>query len=96
MANMGKPGFGDPQMPYFFDGFVEGEMGQVLFVPREEVVLRDGTEDQIAARRLSSEAFFREKAGARVKTAYGMEYSPHYSRTSRRQSAPGRATPPLK
>ena len=50
-------------------------IGQVLFVPREEIVLRDGTEEQIAARRLSSETFFREKAGARVKTAYGMEYS---------------------
>ena len=71
-------------------------IGQVLFVPREEIVLRDGTEEQIAARRLSSEAFFRDKAGATVKTAYGMEYSPHYSRTSRQQSAPGKATPPVK
>jgi hypothetical protein len=71
-------------------------IGQVLFVPREEIVLRDGTEEQIAARRLSSEAFFREKADAKVKTAYGMEYSPHYSRTSRQQNAPGKATPPVK
>ena len=71
-------------------------IGQVLFVPREEIVLRDGTEEQIAARRLSSEAFFREKAGARVRTPYGMEYSPHYSRTSRRQSEPGKATSGVK
>src|ERR1700733_3855236 len=70
-------------------------IGQVLFVPREEIVLRDGTEEQIAARRLSSEAFFLEKAGARVKTAYGVEYSPHYSRASRQQNAPGKATPPV-
>src|SRR5580658_1603829 len=71
-------------------------IGQVLFVPREAIALIDGTEEQAAARRLSSEAFFREKAGARVKTAYGMEYSPHYSRTSRQQSSPGKATAPVK
>ena len=62
-------------------------IGQVLFVPREEIVLRDGTEEQVAARRQSSEAFFREKMGTRLTTAYGLEYSPHYSRTSRLQSA---------
>lgn len=62
-------------------------IGQVLFVPREEITLRDGTEEQIAARRQSSEAFFREKVGSKIKTPYGLEYSPHYTRTSRTQNA---------
>lgn len=62
-------------------------IGQVLFVPREEIVLREGTEEQIAARRQSNEAFYREKMATKLKTAYGMEYSPHYSRTSRLQNA---------
>jgi hypothetical protein len=62
-------------------------IGQVLFVPREEITLRDGTEEERAARRQASEAFFREKVGVKVKTAYGLEYSPHYQRTSRLQNA---------
>jgi len=61
-------------------------IGQVLFVPREEIALRDGTEEEVAARRQSSEAFFREKAALKLKTAYGLEYSPHYLRTSRQQN----------
>jgi hypothetical protein len=71
-------------------------IGQVLFVPREEVVFRDGTEAEAAERRQSSEAFFREKIGGKLKTAYGLEYSPHYLRTSRIQSTtpkPHRAEP---
>lgn len=62
-------------------------IGQVLFVPREEITLREGTEEQAAARLQSSEAFFHEKSATRLKTPYGMEYSPHYSRSSRQQSA---------
>ena len=62
-------------------------IGQVLFVPREKVVLRDVTDEEIAARRTAQEAFFREKAAVRQKTPYGLEYSPHYFRTSRLQSA---------
>src|SRR5579862_7759575 len=62
-------------------------IGQVFFVPREEITFRDGTEEQIAARLESSTAFFSEKAGAKVKTPYGLEYSPHYMRTSRRKNA---------
>lgn len=62
-------------------------IGQVFFVPREEVTLRDGTEEQVAARNEASEAFYREKTAQRVKTAYGLEYSPHYQRASRQQNA---------
>jgi hypothetical protein len=62
-------------------------IGQVIFVPREEITLRDGTPEEIEARRQSSEAFFREKAALKVKMAYGLEYSPLYLRTSRQQNA---------
>ena len=58
-------------------------IGQALFVPREEVTLREGTEAESAARLRTSEAFFQEKSASKVKTAYGLEYSPHYLRTSR-------------
>jgi hypothetical protein len=61
-------------------------IGQVIFVPREEITFRDGTEQEIAARRQSSQAFYDEKAGMKVKTPYGVEYSPHYQRTSRRKN----------
>ena len=60
-------------------------IGQVLFVPREEITFRDGTDEEIAARNQSSEAFFREKAAAKLKTGYGLEHSPHYLRRSRQQ-----------
>jgi hypothetical protein len=61
-------------------------IGQVLFVPREEVVLRDGSEAEVRARRTASEAFYRDKSSVKAKTPYGLEYSPHYLRTSRRKS----------
>ena len=61
-------------------------IGQVFFVPREEIVLRDGTEAEIAARFQASETFYNEKSASKVKTPYGFEYSPHYHRTSRRQN----------
>ena len=60
-------------------------IGQVLFVPREDITFRDGTEEEIAARHQSSQAFYDEKARTKVKTPYGMEYSPHYQRASRQK-----------
>lgn len=62
-------------------------IGQVMFVPREAVTLRDGTEEEAARRLQTSGAFFDEKAASKVKTAYGLEYSPHYLRTSRSRNA---------
>lgn len=62
-------------------------IGQVFFVPREEVVLRDGTEEQIAARLKSSQVFFHEKSSTKLRTPYGMEYSPVYQRMSRQRGA---------
>jgi SEC-C motif len=61
-------------------------IGQVVFVPREEITLREGTAAEIEARLKSAETFYREKTSTKLKTPYGLEYSPHYSRTSRQQN----------
>jgi len=61
-------------------------VGQVFFASREEVILRDGTEDERAARLQSSEAFFHDKAAVKLRTPYGLDYSPHYLRESRRRT----------
>jgi hypothetical protein len=60
-------------------------IGQVIFVPREEVAFREGTEEEIAARLETARAFYDEKAKLKVKTPYGLEYSPHYQNTSRQK-----------
>lgn len=61
-------------------------IGQAFFVPREKITLRDGTPAEIAARQKSSEEFYDNKRAAKVKTAYGLEHSPHYLRKSRQQN----------
>jgi len=58
-------------------------IGQVFFVPREEVTLRDCSEEELAAIRKSQEEFFREKDALKLTTPYGLQYSPHYSKQSR-------------
>ncbi len=58
-------------------------VGQVFFIPREEVKFRDGTEAEHNQRRETSKAFFEEKPTHKMKTPYGMEYSPLYQRMSR-------------
>jgi hypothetical protein len=65
-------------------------IGQVLFVPRQEITLRDCTGDELAAIRQSTEEFSREKAGLKLATPYGLTYSPHYARKSRAQNTSGR------
>jgi hypothetical protein len=60
-------------------------IGQVMFVPREEVTLVAGTETERKAFQESVSAFFRQKAEHKMTTAYGLQYSPHYLRESRRQ-----------
>ena len=62
-------------------------IGQVFFVPREQITLRDCSEDELAAIRRSQAEFSREKASVEVTTSYGVPYSPHYLRTSRLQNA---------
>lgn len=69
-------------------------IGQVIFVPREEITFREGTPDEIAARHQSSRAFSDEKARTKITTPYGVEYSPHYQRTSRQKKATTEPQPP--
>jgi hypothetical protein len=58
-------------------------IGQVMFVPREEITMRDGTEAELASRFAAKKEFFTQKSASRVSTPYGMQYSPHYLRKSR-------------
>ena len=58
-------------------------IGQVFFIPREEITLRDCTEEELVEIRESKEEFFTEKARLKRKTPYGLEYSPLYARRSR-------------
>jgi hypothetical protein len=60
-------------------------IGQAFFVPREDITMRDCTEKELADIKRAKEEFFREKAANRVKTPYGLYYSPHYLRQSRAQ-----------
>jgi hypothetical protein len=60
-------------------------IGQVFFVPREEITLRDCTDEELELIRQSREEFSRQKATEKVTTPYGLQYSPHYIRKSRSQ-----------
>jgi hypothetical protein len=62
-------------------------IGQVVFVPREEISFRDCTEAELDAIKESAAQFSRDKAAARVSTPYGMPYSPHYLKQSRAPKA---------
>jgi hypothetical protein len=63
-------------------------LGQVFFVPREELTLRDATPEEHEAFRRAKTEFFREKAALTLTTPYGLQYSPHYARKSRREPKP--------
>jgi len=58
-------------------------IGQAVFVPREEITLRDCNEEQLTAIRQSQAEFTREKAALKLTTPYGLPYSPHYLRQTR-------------
>jgi len=60
-------------------------IGQVMFVPREEITMRECTDEELTAIRESQADFAQRKAEHRMTTAYGMSYSPHYSHKSRGQ-----------
>jgi len=60
-------------------------IGQVMFVPREEITMRDCTDAEVAAIRESQANFARQKAAHKMTTAYGMTYSPHYAQKSREE-----------
>ncbi len=58
-------------------------IGQALFVPREEITLKECTADELAAIARSREDFSQHKAALTRESAYGLPYSPHYFQTSR-------------
>jgi hypothetical protein len=58
-------------------------IGQVFFVPREEITLRDATPEEISDIDRAAEQFQKEKAASKITTPYGMPYSPHYLKQSR-------------
>ena len=60
-------------------------IGQVFFVPREEITMRDCTPEELAALEQSRDQFAHDKAAAAQKTPYGLTVSPHYLRKSREQ-----------
>ena len=58
-------------------------IGQVIFVPREDVTMRDCTNAEYESIRTSQQEFAQHKAEAAQQTSYGLTYSPHYLRQSR-------------
>jgi hypothetical protein len=60
-------------------------IGQVMFVPREEIAMRDCNEEELTEIRRVRSEFFREKEANTITTPYGLTYSPHYLRQSRSQ-----------
>ena len=60
-------------------------IGQVFFVPREQITMRQCTADELKAIEASREEFNRQKAAVTQQTSYGLSYSPHYLRQSRAQ-----------
>jgi hypothetical protein len=58
-------------------------IGQVFFLPREEVVMRTCTREEIEAVKASKSEFREHKATDRLTTPYGLTYSPHYLKKSR-------------
>ena len=68
-------------------------IGQVFFVPREEITLRECTNEELEAMRRADEEFSRGKAANQVTTPYRIPYSPHYLKESRaRQKEPKEGT----
>jgi hypothetical protein len=64
-------------------------IGQVFFLPREEITMRACTSEELKAFEESRQEFNRHKAAAVQKTSYGLAYSPHYLRQSRAQKSEG-------
>jgi hypothetical protein len=62
-------------------------IGQVFFVPREQITMRACTSEELKALEAARQEFSRQKAAASQKTSYGLTYSPHYIRQSRAQKS---------
>lgn len=57
-------------------------IGQVVFVPREEISMRDCTKEEVTKISETMKKFFKEKEGLKQTTPFGLTYSPHYVRQS--------------
>lgn len=64
-------------------------IGQVFFVPREEIALRDCTRSELEAIYKSMEEFNREKAAMEQENPLGTHHSPAYIRRSRARKDEG-------
>jgi hypothetical protein len=62
-------------------------IGQVTFIPREEVNLLDATAGDVKEFGELQQEFAKHKADATQTTSYGLSYSPHYLRKSRDQNS---------
>jgi hypothetical protein len=62
-------------------------IGQVLFLPREEITMRDCTPEEQQEIRASQQEFTQHKAETEQRTSYGLTYSPYYLRQSREQKS---------
>jgi hypothetical protein len=58
-------------------------IGQVFFVPREDITLRECSDEELEQFRQAKRDFHRDKAAVTMSTPYGLQYSPHYARRSR-------------
>ncbi len=58
-------------------------IGQVLFVPREEVNLQTCSDAELKAWEDARQEFSKKKAATVQTTSYGLSYSPQYSRQSK-------------
>lgn len=68
-------------------------IGQVLFVPREDVTFRDATPAEIATMTDNLAEFVKQKSAAAQKTPYGLTVSPHYLRESRARRGAAKEPP---
>jgi hypothetical protein len=62
-------------------------IGQVFFVPRQEVRLCPASSADIAAFQAAQRQYWEEKASDQLVAPYGIAYSPHYRKVSRGQPA---------
>jgi hypothetical protein len=58
-------------------------VGQVFFVPREDVHLQDASEADAVRFRSSQRDYWEAKAEDQLTAPYGLRYSPHYRKMSR-------------
>ena len=60
-------------------------IGQVFFVPREEITMRDCANEELEEIRRSREQFLLDKEAQKIMTPHGLTHSPQYLRQSRSQ-----------